>query len=180
MGGRNRSWCLGKGVPSSIPPLQDWMSWKTPHQVSPKGLGQDHLLLQLLLDVLSREYHALGGRNRAGLWEASWNRTASDLTSAPFHPSTNRPWVLLWLHFQLHCPSEKMEVQRKVSLPDRDRCDVSPAACPGASRDSWRPLGLSGQPDQTTFFWLIWAKGRSHCQPQTPECCQGSGVGEQR
>lgn len=36
------------------------VAWKTPHQVSPEGLGQDHLLLQLLLDVLSREDHSLG------------------------------------------------------------------------------------------------------------------------
>lgn len=37
-------------------------AWDTPHQVSPEGLGQDHLLLQLLLDVLSRQDHSLVGR----------------------------------------------------------------------------------------------------------------------
>lgn len=59
------------------------MAGKTPHQVSPKGLGQDHLLLQFLLDVLSREHHALGERNRAGLVGSLRDQTTSDLSQRP-------------------------------------------------------------------------------------------------
>lgn len=42
--------CLRGGGPRCDKGL---VSWKMPHQVSPKGLGEDHLLLQFLLDVLS-------------------------------------------------------------------------------------------------------------------------------
>lgn len=67
-----RSLACGRGPPVTHPApgllpcgkaSREWpglLAWKTPHQVSPEGLGQDHLLLQLLLDVLRREDHALG------------------------------------------------------------------------------------------------------------------------
>lgn len=71
-GGRSPAWPAGEAPSFSHPVLiccfwggragygRGSVAWKTPHQVSPEGLGQDHLLLQLLLDVLSREDHSLG------------------------------------------------------------------------------------------------------------------------
>lgn len=60
---------------------QGLMAWKTPHQVSPEGLGQDHLLLQLLFDVLSREDHSLGEEEQR--WASQGGREACQGPAKP-------------------------------------------------------------------------------------------------
>lgn len=150
-----QSWC-----PNHLTGLG---AWKTPHQVSPKGLGQDHLLLQLLLDVLSREDHSLGEEEQRRVLREGPGREQgpSGTSSSLSWPARVPPWppdhltvgLVDTLSHCFHFSDETTEAQRGCMF-NRNQCHLFPAASSGSLGSGSRldrAMGVLARDAQWTF-----------------------------